>query len=124
MRRILIGLLVAAVASPCAQGAAPEADAQNVSNWTAPPYWSGREAPASGEPGDRSSGRSAEGRTALTSGPVALPFIALPPCRLVDTRDGAPLTSGFLPPATVGPYVASVCGVPANTKAISRTRPP
>ena len=35
----------------------------------------------------------------------ALPFVAVTPCRLVDTRgNGAPLTGGFLPAATVRTY--------------------
>ena len=53
---------------------------------------------------DASTGRAAEGRTALALGPTALPFIAVFPCRLVDTRGNAPLTGGFLPPATVRSY--------------------
>jgi hypothetical protein len=52
---------------------------------------------------------------------VALPFIALSPCRAVDTRgNGAPLTGGFLPSATVRSYtVVGVCGIPANAQAVS-----
>jgi hypothetical protein len=54
-------------------------------------------------------------------GPVPLPFVALTPCRLVDTRgNGAPLTGGFLPAATVRSYtLVGVCNVPADARAIS-----
>ena len=57
---------------------------------------------------------------ALGTGPIALPFFALPPCRLVDTRGNAPLTGGFLPAATVRSYaLTGVCNVPANAQAVS-----
>ncbi len=82
-----------------------------IAQWPAPPYWippsPGRDAVAGG-------------RLPLAVGPTALPFIALFPCRLVDTRGNAPLTGGFLPPATVRSYtLAGVCNVPADAKAIS-----
>jgi len=90
-----------------------------IQSWSAPPYWS---PPAvSPEDGDQS-GRTAlaTGRQALAAGPVALPFISLPPCRLVDTRGNAPLTGGFLPSATVRSYtLTGVCNVPVNAQAIS-----
>jgi hypothetical protein len=52
---------------------------------------------------------------------AALPFVAIAPCRLVDTRgNGAPLTGGFLPAATVRTYtLTGVCNIPADAKAIS-----
>jgi hypothetical protein len=76
-------------------------------SWNAPAWWT----PPAPE---------ASGRHALVGGPTALPFIALPPCRLVDTRGNAPLGGGFLPAATVRSYVlAGVCGVPADALGIS-----
>jgi hypothetical protein len=88
-------------------------------NWDAPPYWSGRttaETPAGDLPGVR----LRDGRQALAAGPTALPFIALPPCRVVDTRGNAPLTGGFLPAATVRSYaVTGICGIPSTAQALS-----
>ena len=94
----MVGLSGTAVAD---ENAAP------AGSWNAPPWWT----PPAPE---------AHGRHALVGGPTALPFIALPPCRLVDTRGNAPLTGGFLPAATVRSYVlAGVCGIPAGALGIS-----
>ena len=83
-----------------------------IRQWEAPPFWRQPEA---------APGREAlAGRTALAGGPTALPFIALPPCRVIDTRGNAPLTGGFLPAATVRSYtVTGVCGIPAGAQALS-----
>jgi hypothetical protein len=53
-----------------------------------------------------------------------LPFVALQPCRLVDTRTPlfpAPLgADGFVPPVTVRSYtLVGVCNIPASAKAVS-----
>lgn len=98
---LILSVLLALTASAAEEASAPP------ERWSAPPYWT----PPVPEP---------QGRRALVAGPVALPFIALPPCRLVDTRGNAPLTGGFLPPATVRSYtLTGVCGVPANAQAVS-----
>jgi hypothetical protein len=83
--------------------------------WTAPPYWAPLGAPQSGR------NPLAAGREALVASPVPLPFVAVTPCRLVDTRGfGAPLTGGFLPAATVRTYtLTGLCNIPADAKAIS-----
>ncbi|MCM3877094.1 MAG: tail fiber domain-containing protein [Thermoanaerobaculia bacterium] len=76
-----------------------------LANWTSPPYWT---LPA-----------AKQARTALAVS-TPLPLIALPPCRIVDTRGNAPLTGGFLPPATVRSYtVTNVCGIPPGAQALS-----
>jgi hypothetical protein len=117
MRRILIGALFAATTGLAATGAAPEDEAGRIANWAAPPFWSSDSIPAGAK---GAAGRTAEGRTALVGGVTALPFIALPPCRIIDTRGNAPLTGGFLPAATVRSYtVTGVCGIPANAQALS-----
>ena len=71
----------------------------------------------------RAGARSPSGRQSLATNPVPLPFVALPPCRLVDTRAPlypAPLGGGFLPSATVRSYtLTGVCNVPASAQAIS-----
>ncbi|HQQ76836.1 MAG TPA: tail fiber domain-containing protein [Thermoanaerobaculia bacterium] len=101
------------------EAAIPEA--AEIRNWTAPPYWT----PPAAEAGERPEasgehGRTVQGRTALAGGPTALPFIALPPCRVIDTRGNAPLTGGFLPAATVRSYtVTGVCGIPVGAQALS-----
>jgi hypothetical protein len=96
------------------------AEETEIQGWTAPPYWAARNS-ADRQDARLPRERSAQDRQALAVGPTALPFISLYPCRLVDTRgNGAPLTGGFLPSATVRSYtLAGVCGVPSNAKAIS-----
>ncbi len=92
-----------------------------IQNWTAPPYWAPSQAAPQGSGDHGGPDALASGRRALAAGPVALPFIALPPCRLVDTRgNGAPLTGGWLPSATVRSYtLTGVCNLPANAQAVS-----
>ena len=90
----------------------------DLQNWNAPPYWTPQAASESDT--TPSHGRIAEGRQALAGSPAALPFIALTPCRVIDTRGNAPLTGGFLPAATVRSYtVTGVCGIPAGAQALS-----
>src|SRR5512140_847219 len=112
--RKTVGLIVIVALLPALSlpAFAVEATIDGPRTWTAPPYWS---------PPPVSSDSGAAGRRALVAGPVALPFIALPPCRLVDTRgNGAPLAGGWLPAATVRSYtLTGVCNVPANAQAIS-----
>ena len=107
-RAVLIAFVITALLG-AASGYAEEAS-DVIQNWTAPPFWHAVNAPA-----------ASSGRTAMAgSSGTALPFIALPPCRLVDTRGNAPLTGGFLPAATVRTYtLAGVCNVPGNASAIS-----
>ncbi|MEO8586897.1 MAG: hypothetical protein ABI584_12105 [Acidobacteriota bacterium] len=107
-----IGLLLGLSCSLGASDyASPLNPADTVSDapqsWSTPPYWSA--------PSLQSS------RKALVTAPVPLPFVAIAPCRIVDTRgNGAPLTGGFLPAATVRNYTLSnICGIPANAQAIS-----
>ena len=118
-RSLAVATVGAVLAALTARGAAPETG-ELIPNWQAPPFW----APPAGEPqGDgagEAAARTAVGRSALAGGTTALPFVALFPCRLVDTRGNAPLTGGFLPAATVRSYtLTGVCNVPPNAKAIS-----
>jgi hypothetical protein len=107
------------VAGMLSAGAAAAEEVVAIANWSSPPYWTPISA-AGAEVPDRDSGRIGLGRVPLTAGPVPLPFVALFPCRLVDTRGNAPLTGGFLPPATVRSYtLTGVCNVPPNAQAIS-----
>src|SRR5450759_2379699 len=91
-----------------------------LNTWGAPPYWN--RPPAAPQESIETTSRAAlSSRQPLVAGRVALPFIALPPCRLVDTRgNGAPLTGGFLPAATVRNYTLTGVGnIPADAQAIS-----
>jgi hypothetical protein len=102
-----------------------------LKNWSAPNYFRAHDtSAASGETAGGGGQTSRQPREALSLGaakplavssPATLSFIAMTPCRLVDTRgNGAPLTGGSLPAATVRSYTLSgVCGLPANAKAVS-----
>jgi hypothetical protein len=106
-------------ASVLVASSAARSDDVFLKSWEAPPYWA---PPPSGEVHEPAQARRpASERQPLAGGPTALPFISLFPCRLVDTRgNGAPLTGGFLPSATVRSYtLTGVCNVPANAQAIS-----
>ena len=92
-------------------------------NWTAPPYWS---QPAVSPGTNDQNGRTAlaAGRQALATSPIPLPFVAVPPCRVIDTR-GNGFISFWGPPSLLGfqaertfPIVAQ-CGIPADAKAVS-----
>src|SRR5437773_3750060 len=80
--------------------------AQSIPNWPAPATWSPT----------RSHGGL--GTQDLTN---PLPFIALAPCRIVDTRGGAPITGGiFTGGSDVRNYaVSGICGIPASARALS-----
>src|SRR5712691_6075783 len=80
---------------------------QPLANWQSPPFWVPPAAAAEERGTVTAAGRISEARQALTVGPTALPFIALTPCRIVDTRGNAPLTGGFLPSATVRSYTVT-----------------
>lgn len=88
--------------------------ADEVANWAAPPYWT---PPA----------RDARPLEALASAvPLAppLPFFALPPCRVVDTRPASGFPAPYGPPAMAGGIprdvlVAGRCGVPPAAEAVS-----
>jgi hypothetical protein len=86
----------------------PTALAGKIANWSAPERWS---------PQSESRGVS---RMAAVTSPI--PFIALAPCRIVDTRgNGAPIQGGmFTGGADVRNYaVAGICGIPAVAQALS-----
>ena len=71
-------------------------------NWTAPSTW-----PAATEGNARGS------RTALAAG-QPFPFIPVTPCRIVDTRGGAPFTGGAYAAAEGRDYQFSSAGAPCN----------
>ena len=88
-----------------------------VSNWSAPPYWQ----PASVASGATLVTKAGEA-VAVNAAPV--PFVALSPCRLADTR----VENGFPPPygaPSLTPLVerdfpvGGHCGVPVDATAVS-----
>jgi hypothetical protein len=84
-----------------------------VVNWSAPLYWS---------PGGAMAESIQEKSTSSTI-PVPLPFIAIPPCRVADTRV-ASFPPGFGPPSLVGGAARTFdlpgqCGLPTEAAAYS-----
>jgi N-acetylneuraminic acid mutarotase len=105
----------------CLGGTTAAQEQIDIQNWSAPPYW----APAAQPQRDGAAGEPAEAEaTALE--PLALPteplpFIAVAPCRLIDTRGPVGTYGG---PALVAGAprsfpVAGQCGVAADAGAIS-----
>ena len=102
--------------------AAVEADSPPAGNWPAPPYWTRTETAPQQEPGRETVG---SGRPALVASPAALPFFAVTPCRVADTRAGSGFTGAYGQPALQAQItrgfdiVNSVCGIPATAQAVS-----
>jgi hypothetical protein len=91
---------------------APGDDDVLLRNWTPPPYWS---PPAAAE-GAKEAGRavSGSGREAMALPSSALPFVAIPPCRIVDTRGGAPFTGGKVLAGESRDYQFSAAAAPCT----------
>jgi hypothetical protein len=91
----------------------PVAEALEVNNWPAPLLWS---PPAARVPG--------EARTeAVATASAPLPFIAITPCRVADTR-GNGFTGAYGPPALAANATRSFtitgqCGIPVSAAAVS-----
>jgi hypothetical protein len=98
MRRF--GLLLGVVASVLLGAVALAEEAVPLKNWNAPPYWTlaapAREGAPEGQMQASSQGMTAEAQ-ALPSTP--LPFVAINPCRIVDTRVTNP--DGFHSPSFI-----------------------
>jgi N-acetylneuraminic acid mutarotase len=120
----MLGLILAMALLPAFLLASSPVDAVSDApqNWTAPPYWM----PPAVSPGDGDeSGRSAPaaGRHALVASPSALPFFAVTPCRVADTR-GYGFTGAYGPPFMAGGVprnftITGQCGIPAAAQAVS-----
>src|SRR5436309_1083054 len=81
--------------------------ADAIPNWSAPASWSPTRA---------------AGLRTLSDATPPLPFIGLPPCRILDTRgNGAPIQGGiFTGGSDVRDYaIPPICGVPSGVKAVS-----
>src|ERR1700675_1283740 len=99
-RRLVLGLTTLALARFAA-------GSEGIANWSAPATW----APA-----------RSHGITALSESPP-LPFIAVTPCRVADTR-GNGFTGTYGPPSLVANAtrsfsIAGQCGIPAGAEAVS-----
>jgi endosialidase-like protein len=85
--------------------------AQTIPNWPAPPFWS---PPASAVSRDVSGEHIGSARVGLLSASSSpLPFIAITPCRVVDTR-GNGFTGAYGPPALVGNGPARAFDIPGG----------
>ena len=127
MRIRLLGLSLIAILATLSPASGQEVtDADPIAGWTAPPFWSAPAKPA----GDK------EGLAALASDVAEvipsppMPFVAVNPCRIADTR-GLGFTGQAGPPAisvgvtrtfqvsgTVG-GVTTQCGIPVAAQAVS-----
>ena len=112
LRVLILVLCVVSLAAPVF--------AQEVANWPAPATWTPEARPVSGDSGRTFSARGVA--TTQTTYP-ALPFIAVTPCRIGDTR-GNGFTGQYGPPtllanATRSFTITGQCGIPASAAAVS-----
>ena len=115
-RLLCAGLVVSGVLS-----------AQEIKNWTAPPYWFPPEHVAVSENrllGEIKSPAAAKGGRAAASASPALAFHAVFPCRVADTRGGFPGQYGppSVPAFTPRSFtIGGQCGIPVGVAAVSFT---
>jgi hypothetical protein len=124
MKRLRLGFTAALVLlalAPVNPATAASDESAAVRNWTAPPYWT---PPAEAAPAE-AAGREAlaAGRQPLTPGPVVMPFVAVAPCRVADTR-GFGFTGAYGPPSLAASEsrtytITGQCGIPADAQAVS-----
>ena len=94
-------LLIAMLLVPLSFGAAFAEENIPVRNWTVPMY-------------------SLDGLGKAVDATPPRAFIGLPPCRVIDTRGGAPLGGGIFANSEARNFdVDGICGIPAGTDAIS-----
>src|SRR6266542_6826542 len=115
-----IVVAIGAVCSVSAAGAQEMSSADQIPNWTAPPYWTPQRVSAVERQKSQEGVFSPEVIQALPSAP--LPFVAVAPCRLLDTRNNLnPLGGG-------GPFAVNeirtytlpgACTLPSGIQAVS-----
>ena len=109
---------------------ATEAAARDVElrNWSTPMYWGPAVTPRAADSGAARHGLSGEAPPTannLISAPTSpLFFVAVPPCRLADTRSGYGFSGAWGPPALVSSTprdfpITGQCGVPTSAQAVS-----
>jgi endosialidase-like protein len=87
------------LSTPLVRAQVPES-VDSPTNWTAPPFWTPPKAAAVEL--WKQQGLLPEGAEAVEGLPAGpLPFYAIPPCRIVDTRGGGVFTGAYGPPAMV-----------------------
>ena len=100
---------------------AREHDPVSLKNWPAPLYWQ----PPAAAPGAVATPQAAT--TGLPLGSTALVFVAMTPCRVVDTRQGQGFTGAFGPPSiaaglpvrTIPIESSATCSIPVFARAYS-----
>ncbi len=113
--RVLALAIVAGLSRPAA--AAAGSDDVPLGSWAAPPFWSDT------PPAAAASGRTPLNREALAPVAAALPFVAVAPCRVADTR-GNGFIGAYGQPALAAAVIRDFaitgqCGIPATAKAVS-----
>src|SRR5215468_2291583 len=88
-------------------------EAARPTNWPAPPLWT---APASSRQSAATEEKTARGEQAEAA-TSPMPFVAIDPCRILDTRvTGGPIASGLTRDTTL---TGAPCGIPASAAAVS-----
>src|SRR5437763_1418026 len=81
-------------------------DVAPLQNWAAPLYWQPTEAEARatelGSNAPRMRANAVAAATSLPLGSNALVFVAITPCRVLDTRSSSGFTGAFGPPRLAG----------------------
>lgn len=95
---------------------AQEAMREAIPNWAAPPTWTPQASP---DPG----ARAGRGLATIQAVYPALPFVAVTPCRVADTR-GNGFAGAYGPPSIAANTTRSFvilgqCGIPASAAAVS-----
>jgi hypothetical protein len=123
LRRAIFVLIVL----PVIATAQMNSNAVPLRNWPAPLYWqpTHAEQKTTANP-DAFSALSADATSLLTTPAGSLVFVAMTPCRIVDTRVGSGFPSAFGPPSLVGGFSrtfplqsSSSCPVPSIAQAYS-----
>jgi hypothetical protein len=116
-------IVAAVVLSLSLPAAAASEEPGTVRNWTAPPYWT---APDASPIQTEAAGREAlaAGRQSLGAGPTVMPFVAVAPCRVADTRSGSGFAGPYGPPSIAASdfrtlTITGQCGIPADAQAVS-----
>jgi len=115
-------LLTAVVSLVLSAQVGRQRDPLPLKHWAAPLYWKQTEIPA---PGQAVVATSSDA-TGFSASVNPLVFVAMLPCRLVDTRTGNGFTGAFGPPSLVGgvsrtfPILSSTtCTIPTEAQAYS-----
>jgi hypothetical protein len=95
--------------------------AQSIPNWSAPPSWTPPKALLTSEESPDPSAQALEPESlAAQTASSPFPFVALTPCRIVDTRGGAPIQGGRFTADEIRTWtITGICGLPTLTGAVS-----